>query len=236
MSPFRKRACQLIAALACAAGAGAQEAGPAEPGPPIWHSVAGGEVQLSWKMRAESFHADLGQRPLTCRLDEAGTSASCRVPDAIEPGLWPLDIEFGVDGGHRVTRLIVELRVPAIARASAFWASPGGPLELELEAPLPPVDGLAVVFAGNQGEIAVAPEQVRATQLRLRIPERGIPQSPSLWLRMGDMESAPFQGIFVSRWVGVLEAYRASFAPLLLLGALTAIVVVISQPARRARP
>ncbi len=227
-------ALSLAAAFAGQAEPVNQRPWPQRPG--RIQSVAGGEVTLAFAEALERVSADIGATPAACRLDAARTRATCGVPATLGPGLWPVDVEYRLGGRYFRERSIVELRVPAIVKVTPVWVSPGATIEIDLEAPLPNGDSTLLIVRGPDFERAVPVQQLRPARLRARLPSGALPRTPILQLRVRDLESAPWAGILANRWVSLAVAYGEWIVPGLLVGALAAVGVVLSQPARRRGP
>jgi hypothetical protein len=195
-------------------------------------TVAGGEFRLHFTHPIDSLSADVGPTPVACTLDKERERATCQTPTTLGPGLWPVDVELAVGGDHQRERRIIELRVPSIVAVEPQWVRGGSWLEITLEAPLPNGEPVELSILGPRYERSLEPQLLRPTRLGARLP-RDLPDSPTLKLRVRDMESAPFHGLVANAWVRFALGYVAWLAPGLLVGALVALGVALGRPARR---
>ncbi|HEU4431687.1 MAG TPA: hypothetical protein VFT98_23215 [Myxococcota bacterium] len=150
-------------------------------------------------------------------------------------GTWPLDAEIGLEGRYVSARHLLDLRVPAVIRSSRQLVAPGDTIELDLEAPIPTGEELEVIFRGPQLDEIVRPQQLLSTRLRVRVPARVAAEVPQIVLRVRDVESAPFIGIAVKRWMRWVRGWTAFASAGVVIGAVAAVLVVITQPAKLRR-
>jgi hypothetical protein len=210
-----------------AASASAQLA----PGP--FGNIAGGKFELTLSVPADALYVQVGPTPVGCELAADARSANCEIPTTLGPGAWPVEIEQISNGERLDTRAIVELRVPAIVRSEPALAAPGDTIEFALEAPIPDDEPLELLVHGPEFERVLEPRLVRASRLRVRLPDR-MPESPTLSLRVRGETSEPFGGLRVNRVLSALFRWASWLGPGLGLGALIALVVIVFAPKRAA--